>query len=112
MRSIKLTLVGLFAAAAVVAGPQLAQNVASAGPVDPTAAGMVLMSDESDHWTGGAAKDLGANDWRATVSNGEVTMLLGHYATEKEALKAAKKEARKMNGFVDGPGCDAPEVLC
>jgi hypothetical protein len=55
---------------------------------------------------------MDSGDWRATVSNGEVTMLLGHYSTEKEARKEGKKKARELNGFVDGPGCDVPVVLC
>jgi hypothetical protein len=114
MRSTKLTAVGLFMTAALAAGPLVLGSVASANATAPAEAGMVLMGDEDGGtWTGGAARDMESGDWRATVSNGEVTILVGHYATEKEARKAGKKQAKEMNeGFVDGPGCDEPGVLC
>jgi hypothetical protein len=113
MRSTKLTAVGLFMTAALAASPLVFGSIASANAAVPTDSGLVLMGDEDGgHWTGGAARDMESGDWRATVSNGEVTILVGHYDTEKEARKAGKKKAREMNGFVDGPGCDEPGVLC
>ena len=113
MRSTKLTAVGLFMTAALAAGPLVFGGIAAATAAAPTESGLVLMGDEDGgHWTGGAARDMDSGDWRATMSNGEVTVLLGHYATEKEARKAGKKAAREANGFVDGPGCDEPFVLC
>jgi hypothetical protein len=114
MRSTKLTAVGLLMTAALAAGPLMLGSTAAATAAAPTEAGIVLMGDEDGGtWTGGAARDMESGDWRATVSNGEVTILVGHYATEKEARKAGKKKAKEMNeGVVAGPGCDDPFVLC
>ena len=134
----RLTVVGLVTAAAVAVGSVAFMAPASANdamiptapsatttafqPIGSTAlephtsgpqAGEPQTSEQSSaKWKGGAARDLDTGTWRATITRGDVTMLLGHYETEKEAKKAARKEARELNGVMDGPGCDPPFVLC
>ncbi len=128
----RLTVVGLTTAAAVAVGSVALAAPASANdPMMPVASittttlaqpvGTALesltsapptMLQSSAKWKGGAARDLDTGTWRATITRGDVTILLGHYETEKEARKAGRKEARELNGVMDGPGCDPPFVLC
>jgi hypothetical protein len=113
MRSTKLTFVGLVTAAAIAASPLMFAGTASAAPAARAGVGMVLMSDQDGgRWTGGAARDMASGTWRATVSNGEVTILLDDYPTEREARKAGRKKAREMNGVVAAPECDDPFIVC
>src|SRR5688500_4715281 len=104
----RLAVVGLSTAVAFVIGSFVLTAPASANA--ETAAVVAFASDGT--WKGGAARDLETGTWRATVTRGDTTLLLGHYDTEKEARKAARKEARELNGVMDGPGCDPPFVLC
>jgi hypothetical protein len=104
----RLAVVGLGAAMAFVVGSFVLTAPASASA--PTNAVVAFAS--GDKWKGGTARDLETGTWRATITRGETTILLGHYDTEKEAKKAARKEARELNGVMDGPGCDPPFVLC
>jgi hypothetical protein len=104
----RLAVVGFGAAMALFIGSFVLAVPASAS-AQTTA---VVTFASGDSWKGGAARDLETGTWRATITRGETTILLGHYDTEKEARKAARKEARELNGVMDGPGCDPPFVLC
>lgn len=125
----RLTVVGFMTAAAFAVGSVALAAPASAtetmmpvrttvtDPVGVTAlaaysSGTQAVQQSGAKWRGGAARDLDTGTWRATVTRGEVTILLGHYETEKEARKAGRKEARELNGVMDGPGCDPPFVFC
>jgi hypothetical protein len=104
----RLAVIGLSAAAAFFIGSFVLAVPASAS-AGTTA---VVAFASGDTWKGGAARDLETGTWRATITRGDTTILLGHYDTEKEAKQAARKEARELNGVMDGPGCDPPFVLC
>lgn len=121
MRTInRLTLVGLVTAAAVAVGSAVLMAPASAALPQPVGGAAFEVysvaaqaSDQSDgKWKGGAARDMETGTWRATVTRGDLTILLGQYETEKEAKKAGREKARELNGVMDGPGCDPPFVLC
>lgn len=98
-------------AATTGAATTVAQPVGTAA-LEAYTSGLETVQQSSATWKGGAARDLDTGTWRATITRGDVTILLGHYETEKEARKAARKEARELNGVMDGPGCDPPFVLC
>jgi hypothetical protein len=110
MRStfMRVGLGALLAVAAVAGASSLLAAPASArAPVVAQAAA----SSSDGEWEGGAARDLESGHWRAYVTNGTDTEVFGTYATEREARRAGKAEAKRRNGFVDAPECEPP-ILC
>jgi hypothetical protein len=116
MRRFGLTLASVAVAAIgalAFAGP--ASATVATNPVTASA-GASLSSQSNalngDRWVGGAQRDMESGTWRGTVTNGDLTLLLGHHQTEKEARKEGRQKARELNGVMDGPGCDPPFILC
>jgi hypothetical protein len=108
--------VGLGALVAVAAAAVTsAMFVSPASAQAPIVAQASAAGDAGGQWEGGAARDMDSGEpgvWRAFVTNGTETEVLGTYGTEREARRAGKAEARKRNkGFVDAPECEPP-ILC
>lgn len=109
-----------------VAGPAAADEVPTTTAtdqapeyvVDPDvvvapAGGDGAQTQASKAWSAGTEKDPDGK-WLAyiEVAGGFVRLEVGTYETRREARKAAKAAAKEANGFMAGPGCDDPLVLC
>ncbi len=106
------------APAPVTAAPIMTADLAAAVQAGTV---VVLSPDTSgasarkrDKWKGGVVWNSVTDSWMAMVTKDGSGYAWGGYSTKDEAQAEADEEAdyNNQNGFVPGPGCSLPLVLC